>query len=54
MKITIETSCGQTFELTPAEMSDHQLRGLIEQNPDHEATPLLIAELAQRTDGREK
>ena len=35
--ITIETSCGRTFERSLAEMADWQLRGLLQQNPDHQA-----------------
>jgi hypothetical protein len=46
--IEIRTSCGGTFHMRPSEMSEWQLRGLIEQNPEHEAVLELRAELASR------
>ena len=51
-KIEIQTSCGQVFELTPDEMSDRQISGLIDQNPDHPATPLLRLALTLRQEAR--
>jgi hypothetical protein len=52
--ITIKTSCGRTFHQRPSEMSERQLRGLIEQNADNtdedcvRDMPRLRAELARR------
>ena len=53
MKITIETDCGETFEMAPGEMSSWQLEGLFEQNGDRtDVDPAVIAamrdELARR------
>jgi hypothetical protein len=41
--IIVETTCGQTFKQYPSEMTDWQLAGLLEQNPDGD--PLDIAAL---------
>jgi hypothetical protein len=49
-KITIEASCGKTFEMSPAEMTASQLRGLIESNPDGD--PDIIAALRAELERR--
>jgi hypothetical protein len=47
MTITIKTSCGQLFEMSPSEMTDRQLRGLLEQNPDAELKRLPDSEIPE-------
>jgi len=54
MKFKIKTSCGQSFEMTASEMSDWQIRGLLNQNEhrtDVEPAGIaaLRAELARRS-----
>ncbi len=46
---TIETSCGKTFHMAVRELSDRQLIGLVDQNPNGTDTHLLRAELQRRT-----
>jgi hypothetical protein len=46
--ITIETSCGKVFRQPLVEMSDWQLRNLINQNPEEPETELVRAELQRR------
>jgi hypothetical protein len=52
MKIVIETSCGETFEMEPSELDDYQLTRLIERNAHRadlaEELTALRAELARR------
>lgn len=43
--ITIETSCGQIFRLYPSEMTDRQLKGLLEQNAEDNCNPMHMAAL---------
>jgi hypothetical protein len=55
--ITIETSCGGVFKMRPSEMTDRQLRGLLEQNADNTCDPLDMAALRdelQRREGRRR
>jgi hypothetical protein len=48
----IHTSCGNVFRQTLNEMSDRQLSGLIDQNPDSPDINLLRAELISRQERR--
>lgn len=48
--VTIRTSCGSAFQERIDELSNRQISGLIEQNPDHPQTPILRATLGRRTE----
>jgi hypothetical protein len=55
LTITIETSCGQTFETDPRKMSVRQLKGLLEQNGDRtDIDPAEIAALRDELARREQ
>jgi hypothetical protein len=38
--ITIETDCNRVFKMHPSEMTDRQLKGLLERNADNNCDPL--------------
>jgi hypothetical protein len=49
MKITVHTSCGQTFEEDLEEMSDRQIEGLLAQNGDRKNADPRACGPARRT-----
>ncbi|MGE8103566.1 hypothetical protein ACQKP1_07715 [Allorhizobium sp. NPDC080224] len=52
-KFEIHTSCGKVFHETLDQMSDRQIAGLIDGNPDHPDIPVLREELERRRMARE-
>ena len=50
--IEIKTSCGETFALAVSDMTDRQLRGLLEQNQDRDVDPTAIAAMRAELDRR--
>ncbi len=49
----IHTSCGKVVRETLDEMSDRQISGLVDGNPDHPDTQILREELSRRQAARE-
>lgn len=51
-RIEVNTSCGAKLNMFVDDLSDAQLSGLIEQNPDKSEATILLAEAERRADER--